>query len=246
MVPALGFCQRRGPVLGGGSQGQGRSGSRLVQCPPMLWVSEIFHSIQGESSRAGWPCVFVRLTGCNLRCVWCDTAYAFHEGRSMSVGEVVAEVERYRCPLVELTGGEPLLQPEAIPLMEELLRRGRRVLLETGGGLSIADVPRGVVRIVDVKCPGSGESDRNHWANLEILEGKDEIKFVVADRRDYSWASQQVRERDLTRRCSVLFSPVHGVLHPGDLARWVLDDGLPVRVQIQLHKILWPGAERGV
>ena len=244
MVPTPGFCQAGDRV--GRPRPVGRAAPGLVQCPPMLRVNEIFHSIQGESSRAGWPCVFVRLSGCNLRCIWCDTAHAFHEGRSMSVDEVLAEVERYRCLLVELTGGEPLLQFEAIPLMKELLRLGHHVLLETGGSLSIGDVPRGVVRIVDVKCPGSGESDRNHWANLEMLEGTDELKFVVADRRDYSWASRQVRERNLTRRCAVLFSPVHGVLHPGNLARWVLEDGLPVRVQVQLHKILWPGVERGV
>ena len=214
--------------------------------PHVLQVTEIFHSIQGESSQAGWPCVFVRLTGCNLRCVWCDTAYAFHGGRRMSVEEVLVEVEQYRCPMVELTGGEPLLQPEAIPLMEDLLRRGYRVLLETGGSLSIEHVPRGVVRIVDVKCPGSGESDRNRWENVGILEREDELKFVVADREDYTWASRQVRERELARRCGVLFSPVHGRLHPGDLARWILEDGLPVRVQIQLHKVLWPCVERGV
>ena len=212
----------------------------------VLQVNEIFHSIQGESTFAGLPCVFVRLTGCNLRCVWCDTAYAFYEGRGMSVEEVVAEVERYHCPLVEVTGGEPLLQADAIPLMRELLRQGCQVLVETGGSLSIEEVPKGVVRIVDVKCPGSGESDRNRWDNLELLEKDDELKFVLADREDYIWASRQVRDRDLPRRCTVLFSPVHGTLPHGLLARWVLEDGLPVRVQIQLHKVLWPGVERGV
>jgi len=217
-----------------------------VQCHSVLRVNEIFHSIQGESTRAGCPCVFVRLTGCNLRCVWCDTAYAFHEGREMSVEEIIREVERYRCPLVELTGGEPLLQPEAIPLMGELLRRGQSVLLETGGSLSLEGVPEGVVRIVDVKCPGSGEAQRNHWANLTLLDGRDELKFVLADREDYVWAARQVRDRGLATRCAVLFSPVHARLNPADLARWVLEDGLPVRVQIQLHKILWPGVERGV
>ncbi len=212
----------------------------------VLKVNEIFHSIQGESTRAGQPCVFVRLSGCNLRCVWCDTAYAFHEGRAMSVDDVLAAVERYDCPLVEVTGGEPLLQPEVIPLMQALLERGRRVLLETGGSLPIEAVPRGVGRIVDVKCPGSGEVERNRWENLALLREGDELKFVLADRADYEWAAAQVRERALDRRAPVLFSPVHDELDPGEMARWVLEDRLPVRVQLQLHKALWPGVEQGV
>ncbi len=212
----------------------------------VLKVNEIFHSIQGESTRAGQPCVFVRLSGCNLRCVWCDTAYAFHEGRAMSVDDVLAAVERYDCPLVEVTGGEPLLQPEVIPLMQALLERGRRVLLETGGSLPIEAVPRGVGRIVDVKCPGSGEVERNRWENLDDLRPGDELKFVVRDRADYQWAAEQVRRRGLDRLAPVLFSPVHDELDPGRLAEWVLEDRLPVRVQIQLHKTLWPGVERGV
>ena len=214
--------------------------------PWMLRVNEIFHSIQGESTHAGLPCVFVRLTGCNLRCTWCDTAYAFHEGHSMSVAEVLAEVDRYGCRMVEVTGGEPLLQAEAVPLMHALLDRGYRVLLETGGSLPIDTVPPGVHRIVDVKCPGSGESDRNLWENLDRLVGTDEVKFVIADRADYEWAAAQVRQRGMHHRCPVLFSPVHEKLAPGDLARWVLDDRLPVRLQIQLHKELWPGVTRGV
>ena len=212
----------------------------------MLHVNEIFCSIQGESSHAGWPCVFVRLAGCNLRCVWCDTAYAFHEGTEMTVAQVLSEVARYPCRLAELTGGEPLLQEDAVPLMEELLARGYRVLLETGGSLPLDAVPADVVRIVDVKCPGSGEVERNRWDNLDRLRAGDEVKFVVADREDYLWAARQVRERDLSARAGVLFSPVHDVLDPGVLARWVLDDALPVRVQVQLHKVLWPGVVRGV
>jgi len=212
----------------------------------MLRVNEIFHSIQGESTLAGTPCVFVRLTGCNLRCVWCDTAYAFHDGRSMTIDEVADAVGSYGCPLVEVTGGEPLLQPEAIPLMRELLRRGHRVMLETGGSLPIDDVPEGVARIVDVKCPGSGESGRNRWENLDILRRDDELKFVLAHRDDYLWAAQRVREGDLASRCAVLFSSVHDTLDPGQLGRWVLEDRLPVRVQVQMHKILWPGVLRGV
>ncbi|MDH3626564.1 MAG: 7-carboxy-7-deazaguanine synthase QueE [Acidobacteriota bacterium] len=212
----------------------------------MLRVNEIFHSIQGESTHAGRPCVFVRLTGCNLRCSWCDTAYAFHEGRTMSVDEVCEAVAGHECDLVELTGGEPLLQAAAIPLMEALLQRGHEVLLETGGSLSVDEVPTAVGRIIDVKCPGSGESDRNHWENLAALRAGDELKFVINDRADYEWARQVVRERDLGKRCPILFSGVHESLSATRLADWVLEDRLPVRVQLQLHKLLWPGVERGV
>lgn len=212
----------------------------------MLEINEIFHSIQGESTRAGEPCVFVRLTGCNLRCAWCDTAYAFHDGRKMSVEQVVTEVDRFDCALVEITGGEPLLQADGISLMERLLRAGRRVLVETGGSLDIDPVPEGVGRIVDVKCPGSGESARNRWENLDLLRCGDELKFVLADRQDYLWAVEQIRDRALAGRCPLLFSPVHGRLDPAELAGWVLGDRLPVRLQLQLHKILWPGVVRGV
>lgn len=164
----------------------------------------------------------------------------------MSVAEVVERVDRYGCPVVEVTGGEPLLQPEAGLLMQRLLDRGYRVLLETGGSLPIDGVPAGVVRIVDVKCPGSGEVQRNRWENLRHLRATDELKFVIRDRADYEWAAAQLRERRMTARCAVLFSPVCGVLNPGVLAGWVLEDRLPVRVQVQLHKVLWPGAARGV
>jgi 7-carboxy-7-deazaguanine synthase len=212
----------------------------------MLRVNEIFHSIQGESTHAGRPCVFVRLTGCNLRCAWCDTAYAFHEGGSMTVEEVVKRVEAFGCRMVEVTGGEPLLQPEAIDLMRALLARRYDVLLETGGSLPIEDVPEGVCRIVDVKCPGSGESERNRWENLNALRPGDELKFVIADRADYEWASGVLRSYALNEKSPVLFSAVHDRLSAGELARWVLDDGLPVRLQIQMHKILWPASVRGV
>lgn len=212
----------------------------------MLRISEIFHSIQGESTHAGRPCVFVRLTGCNLRCVWCDTAYAFHGGVSLTVGEVVDRVAAYDCSLVELTGGEPLLQPEAIDLMGALLARGHEVMLETGGSLPIEHVPEGVLRVIDVKCPGSGECDRNRWENLELLRPGDELKFVIADRADYDWASGQVRARALHQKATVLFSAVQDRLPAGELARWVLDDGMTVRVQLQMHKILWPGVVQGV
>lgn len=214
--------------------------------PAVLRVTEIFHSIQGESTHAGRPCVFVRLTGCNLRCVWCDSAYAFHGGSSMTVREVVERVRDYGCEWVEITGGEPLLQHDVYELMQALVSERFSVLLETGGSLPIDRVPVGVRRIVDVKCPGSGEVERNHWGNLDQLRDGDELKFVLASRDDYEWAARQVRDRTLDRRSPVLFSPVHGTLDPGEMARWVLEDRLPVRVQLQLHKMLWPGVEKGV
>ena len=185
----------------------------------MLTVNEIFHSIQGESSHAGRPCVFVRLTGCNLRCVWCDTPYAFDEGRRISIDEIVRAVDAYDCPLVEITGGEPLLQPEVYGLMNRLLEAGKTVMLETGGHIDISDVPPAVVKVVDVKCPGSGESRHNAWANLERLAAHDEVKFVIRDRADYEFARDVLQRHELDRRCAaVLLSPVHGVLDPLQLA----------------------------
>jgi 7-carboxy-7-deazaguanine synthase len=213
----------------------------------MLTVNEIFHSIQGESTRVGEPCVFVRLTACDLRCTWCDTAYAFHEGRKMSVDEIVEHVRRYGSPLVEITGGEPLLQREAYPLMERLLADGFRVMLETGGHLSLDQVPDGVKAIVDVKCPASGESGKNHWPNLERFRPSDEVKFVILDRADYEFAKEIVARYDLVHRAhAVLFSPVHGVLDPKDLAKWILADKLAVRLQLQVHKYIWGATTRGV
>ncbi len=213
----------------------------------MLTVNEIFHSIQGESTHTGRPCVFVRLTGCDLRCVWCDTPYAFHEGRKLDVDEVVAAVEQYRCDLVEITGGEPLLQEDVYPLMDRLLATGATVLLETGGHVSVARVPAAVVKVVDVKCPGSGECDRNAWDNLSRLTDRDQVKFVIADRVDYEFARDVVRRHTLETRCgTVLFSAVHDLLPPARLAEWMLADRLPVRLQIQLHKHLWGADTRGV
>ena len=213
----------------------------------MLTINEIFYSIQGESTRAGRPCVFVRLTACDLRCTWCDTAYAFHEGRKQSVDEVMAEVERYNCPLVEITGGEPLLQPDVYDLMDRLLANGRTVLLETGGHRPIDRVPADVVRVLDVKCPGSGEAAKNDWHNLDRMSLHDEVKFVVQDRADYEFARDVIRRRDLASRCAaVLISPVHGVLDPKTLSEWILMDGVQARLQLQLHKYIWPPATRGV
>ncbi len=213
----------------------------------MLTVNEIFHSIQGESTHTGRPCVFVRLTACDLRCSWCDTAYAFHEGRRMSIEDVLAEVDRFGCPVVEITGGEPLLQREVVPLMTRLLADGRTVLIETGGHRSLADVPAAVVKIMDIKCPGSGEAAKMDWSNLAHLTPADQVKFVITDRADYEYAREiTTRERLSERVEAVLFSPVHGVLHPRTLAEWILADRLAVRLQLQAHKYIWDPSTRGV
>jgi 7-carboxy-7-deazaguanine synthase len=213
----------------------------------MLTINEIFHSIQGESTHAGRPCVFVRLTACDLRCSWCDTPYAFHEGRKMSVDEVLAAVDAHGCALVEITGGEPLLQDDVYPLMDRLLASGRTVMLETGGHRPITRVPREVLKIVDVKCPASGESDKNDWANLARLAAHDEVKFVIQDRADYEFARDVIARHDLTSRAAaVLFSPVHGVLDAKTLSEWILEDRLAVRLQLQLHKFIWHPSTRGV
>lgn len=212
----------------------------------MLTVNEVFFSIQGEGTRAGLPCVFVRLTGCPLRCSYCDTAYAFHEGRRREEADVIAEVERFPCRLLLLTGGEPLAQAAAFPFVSALLDRGWQVLVETSGHVPIDALDARAVAIVDVKTPASGESGRMHWPNLEGLRPQDEVKFVIADRGDYEWSREVVRERSLAARRTLLFSPVHGRLDPGLLAQWLLEDGVPARLQVQLHKYLWPGVERGV
>ena len=213
----------------------------------MLTVNEVFHSVQGESTHAGRPCVFVRLTACDLRCTWCDTPYAFYEGRKRTVEDLMAEVDRFNCDLVEITGGEPLLQDDVYRLMDHLLASGRTVLLETGGHRSIEQVPAAVIKIVDVKCPGSGESHRNDWENLNRLAAHDEVKFVIKDRADYEFARDVLESHHLAGRCAaVLFSPVFGVLDPKVLAGWMLADGVPARLQLQLHKLIWSPDQRGV
>ncbi len=213
----------------------------------MLTINEIFYSIQGESTYAGRPCVFVRLTACDLRCTWCDTAYAFHEGQKRSLDEVLAEVDAYDCPLVEVTGGEPLLQGDVYPLMQGLLERGRTVLVETGGHRSTEQVPEQVITILDVKCPGSGEAHRNDWSNLARLRLHDEVKFVIRDRTDYEYARDVIQRHGIEgRAAAILFSPVHGVLEPKQLSEWVLADRLPVRIQLQVHKYIWDPGTRGV
>src|SRR5450830_238376 len=213
----------------------------------MLTVNEIFHSIQGESTHAGRPCVFIRLTACDLRCSWCDTPYAFHEGQKMSVDDVLGRVRDFGCDVVEITGGEPLLQQEVYPLMQRLLDEGRTVMLETGGHVSVDRVPELVIRVIDVKCPGSGESEKNHWPNLDQLRPADEVKCVIKDRTDYEYARGVVATHQLVGRCAaVLFSPVHGVQDARQLAEWVLADRLAVRVQLQSHKYIWDPTTRGV
>ena len=213
----------------------------------MVTINEIFYSVQGESSYAGRPCVFVRLTACDLRCSWCDTPYAFHEGAKRSVDDVLAEVDRFDCSLVEVTGGEPLLQEDVYPLFDGLLDRGKQVLLETGGHRSTERVPAQVVTILDVKCPGSGETHRMDWANLERLRPHDEVKFVIKDRADYDFAKEVTQRFDLTARAAAVhFSPVHEVMDLRQLSEWVLRDHLGVRVQVQLHKYIWDPATRGV
>jgi len=212
-----------------------------------LVVNEIFYSVQGESTYAGRPCVFVRLTACDLRCSWCDTPYAFHEGTKRPVEDVLVDVDRFDCPLVEVTGGEPLLQEDVYPLLQALIDRGKTVLLETGGHRSTARVPAPVVTILDIKCPGSGEAARTDWANLDRLRAHDEVKFVIRDRADYEFARDAIARHGLAERAAAIhLSPVHGVLDSRILSEWVLADHLPVRVQLQLHKYIWSPETRGV
>jgi 7-carboxy-7-deazaguanine synthase len=211
-----------------------------------MQITEIFHSIQGESTYAGRPCVFVRLTGCPLRCTWCDTQYAFYGGQELADEDILSKIQSFDCPLVEVTGGEPLAQPGCFPFISKLCDAGYMVLIETSGAIDIAAAdPRAHV-IMDIKCPGSGMTDRMHWPNVQKLSSKDEVKFVLASRADYDWARDVIARYDLASRCTVLFSPVFGALDLRHLAEWVLMDRLPVRVQTQLHKLIWTPDMRGV
>ncbi len=212
--------------------------------PLSLKVSEIFFSLQGEASRAGLPTVFVRLSGCPLRCVWCDTEHAFSDGRRMTLTQILADVGSYATRQVCVTGGEPLAQKNCLPLLAALCDAGHEVCLETSGALDISAVDARVSRIVDLKAPGSGESAKNRWANLALLTPRDELKFVIKDRVDYEWARQTITEHRLDAVCPLLFSPVQGEIDPTALAEWILADRLPVRLQLQLHKLLW-GNMRG-
>jgi 7-carboxy-7-deazaguanine synthase len=213
---------------------------------PELVVNEIFHSIQGESSHMGRPCSFIRLTYCNLRCTYCDTAYAFEDGERMSVDEIIHKVDAFRCGLVEVTGGEPLMQPAVHDLLKGLCDRGYEVLLETGGSLDISEVDARVKRIVDFKCPGSGMAKKNLWSNVSHLRKGDEVKFVIRDREDFDWSVNHIIGDQISRRCPVLMSVVFGALEPVELARWVLEAGIDVRFQLQMHKYVWEPSARGV
>jgi 7-carboxy-7-deazaguanine synthase len=213
---------------------------------PSLVVNEIYTSIQGESSYAGLPCVFVRLTGCNLRCTYCDTEYAFYDGQRRTVESVADEIKTFGIPLVEITGGEPLLQKDCIILAERLLSSGLTVLIETSGAQPIDILPAGVIRIMDIKCLSSGECGKMDWSNINYLVPQDEVKFVIGGRDDYDWARQVIREHDLARKCTVLISTVFGSVPPKDVVGWILADKLPVRFQLQMHKYIWDPKDRGV
>lgn len=210
-----------------------------------LKVYEIFHSVQGESSRIGLPTVFVRLTGCPMRCVYCDTEYAFSGGSNMTLDQIMEKVASFGARYVTVTGGEPLAQKECLPLLTRLCDAGYEVSLETGGAIDTDGVDARVAVILDVKTPGSGEAEKNRWGNLHRLKLQDEVKFVLCDRADYDWARQIMADYGIAQKCSVLFSPVHGSLDAAKLAEWILADRLPVRMQVQLHKILW-GEKPGV
>jgi 7-carboxy-7-deazaguanine synthase len=212
----------------------------------MLKVNEIYFSIQGESSKAGLPCVFVRLTYCNLRCTYCDTEYAFYEGKDYTIEQILTEVKKYQCKLVEVTGGEPLVQEECNELMKILCDDGYDVMLETGGSLPIKNVDYRVRIIMDLKCPSSGMIKKNLYENIDSIKSTDEIKFVIGSRQDYEWCKEIIKKYDLTNKCDVLFSVVFGELEPVMLVDWILEDKLKVRFQLQMHKFIWDPAAKGV
>lgn len=212
----------------------------------MLKVNEIYFSIQGEGTKAGLPCVFIRLTYCNLRCTYCDTEYAFYEGKDMTMEQVLEEVKKYGCNLVEVTGGEPLIQKECIPLMTELCDLGYEVMIETGGSLPIKNIDPRVKVIMDLKCPSSKMTKKNHYDNISYLKDFDEVKFVIGTREDYEWSKQMIEQYQLDKKCIVLFSPVFGSIEPVNIVDWLLEDKLNVRFQLQMHKFIWDPATKGV
>ena len=218
-----------------------------MSTPATLKINEIYQSIQGESTWAGLRCVFVRLTACDLRCTYCDTEYAFYDGKKRALDDILAEVLAFDCPLVEITGGEPLLQKNVLPLMTALCDAGRTVLIETSGAHDISQIDPRVHRIMDLKTPGSGECSRNLWSNIAHLAKRDEVKFVIGSREDYEWSREQLRMHDLAARCGcVLFSPVFGRIEPREIVEWIVADRLPVRFQLQLHKFIWDPRQKGV
>ena len=211
-----------------------------------LKINEIYYSVQGESTHAGRPCVFIRLTYCNLRCTYCDTEYAFYEGKDMDITHIMNEIKQWNCNLVEVTGGEPLFQDECIDLLNELVNSNYEVMLETGGSLSISDVPKKVVKIVDFKCPSSGMVKKNLWSIVDDLQAHDEVKFVIGNREDFDWAKDHITEYSLDKICTLLFSPTFGEIDPQQIVEWILAENLPVRMQLQMHKIIWSPEEKGV
>jgi 7-carboxy-7-deazaguanine synthase len=211
----------------------------------LLKINEIFYSIQGESSLAGRPCTFIRLAGCNLRCSYCDTDYAYSNGILMNVDQVLRTVAKHDCPLVLITGGEPLMQEESLVLMDKLIELEYQVMLETNGSLPVQNVPEGVLLVMDIKCPGSGEMEKNLYTNIDYLGAADNCKFVISDRRDYEWASDVIFDYGINELCEVLMSPCHGKIEPRELAEWILKDHMPVRLQLQLHKMVWGNDTEG-
>lgn len=211
-----------------------------------LKINEIYFSVQGESSYSGLPCIFIRLTYCNLRCTYCDSEYSFYDGEKMKIDEILKEIKKYSCNLVEVTGGEPLLQKNCINLLNELIKNNYDVLLETSGSLSISDVPNKVINIIDFKCPSSKMDSKNMWGNINYLKKNDEIKFVIGDRIDYEWTKQKIEEFKLNQICDILISPVYGEIEPKEIVKWILEDNLKVRFQIQMHKEIWSADKKGV
>ena len=211
-----------------------------------LKINEIYYSVQGESTHAGRPCIFIRLTYCNLRCTYCDTEYAFYEGKDMEITHIMSAIKRWDCNLVEVTGGEPLFQEECIDLLHELINSNYEVMLETGGSLSISDVPKKVIKIVDFKCPSSKMEKKNLWSIVDDLQGHDEVKFVIGNREDFDWAKDKITEYSIDKICTLLFSPTFGEIDPQLIVEWILADNLPVRMQMQMHKMIWSPEEKGV
>ncbi len=212
----------------------------------MIKINEIYLSVQGESTHTGLPCIFIRLTGCNLRCSWCDTAYAFYEGTNMSIDEILQKVESFGIHLVEITGGEPLMQDNVYTLMKRLIERGYKVMLETGGSISLKRVPKDVIKIMDLKCPGSSEQEKNNLDNLKLLAPHDEVKFVILDKKDYEWSRDIIKKYKINETAQILLSPVFEKLELKEMVKWILEDRLPVRLQTQLHKIIWDKNTIGV
>ena len=211
-----------------------------------LKINEIYYSVQGESTHAGRPCIFIRLTYCNLRCSYCDTEYAFYDGKDMEITDIMSEIKQWDCNLVEVTGGEPLFQDECIDLLNELVNSNYEVMLETGGSLSISDVPKKVIKIVDFKCPSSKMEKKNLWFIVDDLKGHDEVKFVIGNREDFDWAKDRITEYSLDKICTLLFSPTFGEIDPQQIVEWILAENLPVRMQLQMHKMIWSPEEKGV